>query len=435
MAVLADAHIRGGAFATNNYGAATVLEVRGATTEASTQRAYVKFDLQAFDTITSAQLYLYGRAAQGLRLHAYSVASDSWEENMLTWDNAPALGSLSGSAMVDTAKRWVAIDVTQLAQQEWIKDGLLSVGLIEDDRLDTPITFSSKEAGSAVAPYLVVASGRAENPNDGYGYVFVYDSLAATHDSYVKRGNDANQNYGSEPRLRIKTPSNGNLNLERMAVLQFDVAGYTDVTSAKLLLYGDAESDFILDVHQLASNAWDAATITWNNAPALGDMVGNILVRAGDQQWYEVDITAAFSGGPATLSFGIRDGLGVGDFADFFSSEHPQAAFQPRLLISETDSFTTSLSPGIKTRASFTVVPNPSRGALSIAHVSPRQTPVHYRFELMDQQGRIIQQGEQYTNDGRFERSLDLSSLAEGIYMIRLWAGSQAYVRKVVVQK
>src|SRR5207249_4602137 len=56
----ADATVRDGSFATTNYGSDTLLKVKSSVNAGATRLTYVKFDLNAFSSVSTAKLRLFG---------------------------------------------------------------------------------------------------------------------------------------------------------------------------------------------------------------------------------------------------------------------------------------------------------------------------------------------------------------------------------------
>lgn len=125
--------------------------VDGAIT-ASPARSYLKFDLPAFEPgtkVTAATLtgYYnddYDPADDGTH-GIYFVASDSWSESTITWENQPGqaygLPQAMFNATDETVGSFVSWDITPTVNQEYQGDGLLSLlfhanaeGLVPENR-------------------------------------------------------------------------------------------------------------------------------------------------------------------------------------------------------------------------------------------------------------------------------------------------------------
>jgi subtilisin family serine protease len=166
LAVLpsADAYVRDGGSANANFGTATSLIVKSSSATGNNRIAYLRFPLTGVNgEIVSAILRLYGsRPTEHLaKDRVYGVASTSWSETGLTWNNRPALGEAQGKGLVigSTGDGYWTFDVAS-----WVRArkaaGATSVTLAfkMDDLTDlSPDTFHSREA-AANRPELVVRS-------------------------------------------------------------------------------------------------------------------------------------------------------------------------------------------------------------------------------------------------------------------------------------
>ncbi|MEO6219720.1 MAG: DNRLRE domain-containing protein, partial [Ginsengibacter sp.] len=99
LGALADASVRNGTYADKNYGSDTALLVKTSPNVGFTRVTYLKFSLSSVSKVSSAKLRVYGRNttnSTGVTLSCYGADTDSWMENTLTWNNAPAtqLGAL-----------------------------------------------------------------------------------------------------------------------------------------------------------------------------------------------------------------------------------------------------------------------------------------------------------------------------------------------------
>ena len=82
------------------------------------------------------------------------VASTSWSETRTTWANRPAVGARMGPFRgAARAGRWIEFDVTAAVRG----NGSVSLALIQSDA--DGVFYDAREAGTAVAPRLVVATG------------------------------------------------------------------------------------------------------------------------------------------------------------------------------------------------------------------------------------------------------------------------------------
>lgn len=146
-----DSYVSSGTPGTN-YGTSTTLGVDNSPVEV----AYLKFDLSAYAgrTLESAtlQLRIAANASTGTQ-NVKLVADDSWTEGGITYNSRPALGTSIGTFGPTTINTSYSVPLTvsglagELGQQ-------LSLGL--DTSSTDAVDLNSKEAGSTVAPKLVI---------------------------------------------------------------------------------------------------------------------------------------------------------------------------------------------------------------------------------------------------------------------------------------
>jgi hypothetical protein len=145
-----DASIRN-ASPTNNYGSDTTLEVDNSPVK----HFLLKFDVTGINTqtVTNAKLCLFNVDGANEGGDFYAVSDDSWQEETVTWSNAPSaettlLGSL-GDVNPDT---WYEVNLTS----HITADGTYSLRVSDSVG---GADYSSKEGSNA--PKLLVALGGA----------------------------------------------------------------------------------------------------------------------------------------------------------------------------------------------------------------------------------------------------------------------------------
>lgn len=166
LGATADAYVRSGSFANDNYGAATTLDVKLSTDPNNiyNRDGYVKFDLTNTNTISNARLRIYAAlSATGAALTsgAHAAPDVSWIEtgtNSITWNNRPAYDATPlGIVIIANSANyaWYEIDVTAYAQAEKSAGRNLISFALHAPVVTTPlIQISSKEGANG--PQLVV---------------------------------------------------------------------------------------------------------------------------------------------------------------------------------------------------------------------------------------------------------------------------------------
>jgi hypothetical protein len=145
-----DSYIRGGEYSDNNYDLNSVLRVKHGDDDKYMRHTYLKFDLTGLnDSIKSAELKLTVRQLPNGSPSAafvYSVDDDNWTEDSLSWNNAPAAGSLLDSRIdidkPDDVYNW---DVTSFVASEMSGDKVVSFMLRDDSKVNKTVDFFRRE--------------------------------------------------------------------------------------------------------------------------------------------------------------------------------------------------------------------------------------------------------------------------------------------------
>jgi phospholipase C len=127
-----------------NYGSNISIRVKPGV-----MQSYLRFDVTGLrGTVTNAYLRIYANS-NGTDLTAYTLASNDWEENTITWDNAPAFATQLGTAKPVVGGTWVDVDVTAAVQADGLHDfGLQTTG--------SQINLASRNDTAGHAPQLII---------------------------------------------------------------------------------------------------------------------------------------------------------------------------------------------------------------------------------------------------------------------------------------
>ena len=136
----------------SNKGTESVIKLKTPITPggADEQRyGFLKFNIDVPGTIISATLRLYNDQADNNRdVNVHTVLDNSWDENLITWNNQPAMGS-SMQVLTISGNSWAEFDVLSAISG----NSLLSLGL-KRAPLNSRRQVASKE--SSFAPELVI---------------------------------------------------------------------------------------------------------------------------------------------------------------------------------------------------------------------------------------------------------------------------------------
>jgi glucose/arabinose dehydrogenase len=161
----ADAYVRDGTFAGQNFGPAAQLQVKKSTSSFN-RYSYLRFDLSSVASIATAKLRLFGKLdntqTKNVPIEIDAVASTTWGENTITWNNKPAVGAaLAKFNVIDTTARWYEIDLTSyLKAQKAAGKMLISLALRGLTSVTPDAVFNSDEA-TTNRPELVITSAAA----------------------------------------------------------------------------------------------------------------------------------------------------------------------------------------------------------------------------------------------------------------------------------
>jgi len=163
IAASADAYVRGGSNANNNYGNQNQLISQLGSTAGNTFETYVMFDVGQHCTVSSVKLRLFGRLSNNNPLNvpvsAYSVANTTWTETGITWNNKPPEGSLLASTtIVNNTQAWYEWDITSYVQSELAAGRhIIAIALKNTTVTSNQAVFSSRQASSN-KPVVVVTT-------------------------------------------------------------------------------------------------------------------------------------------------------------------------------------------------------------------------------------------------------------------------------------
>ena len=124
-------------------------------------RAYLRFGIDLkMGTVSRVNLLLYSRTRSQLG-YQVRLATESWREQLITFENAPRISSRFVSSGRLRARAWKAIDITSL-----VGDDENEVNLALTTVAPAGIVFSSRESG-LTGPRLVVErnDGRSSGKN------------------------------------------------------------------------------------------------------------------------------------------------------------------------------------------------------------------------------------------------------------------------------
>lgn len=148
--------------------------------------------------------------------------------------------------------------------------------------------------------------------------------LTTVADSYVRGGSFGNDNYGTADRFLVK---GGSTEYRRRGYVRFDLTqlAYPQANRATLRLFvGDTQISDPIPVHlrAVANDNWHETSLTWNNSPATGALLGVDSAVRG--RWLTYDITSYVNQeltGDKQLTVSLYDESGTNQEVKIFSRE------------------------------------------------------------------------------------------------------------------
>ncbi len=146
---VADSYVRGDTFQFENFGQDDDLVVKSSSSDYYTRRAYLRFDLSDFaasnldSAVFTAYVHSHQTPGVGVPLDIYSVSSDIWDEDTITWNTEPEPGAFLGTTNVSDAGP-VTFDITSHVESELGGDKQVSLVLVDDSGTNQMLRFRSR---------------------------------------------------------------------------------------------------------------------------------------------------------------------------------------------------------------------------------------------------------------------------------------------------
>ncbi len=172
--------------------------------ESNTRESFLKFDLSSFSgNINSAILKVkvsnISPTSGTGNITVHKLLSNTWDENSITWNNKPKYDPVWFTQLTYTTDpnlinqisvgKFIEIDVTNYINQQISSDGVAGFALIDNFMRTVNIKFNSKETSSSNDKPRLLVDGAILYPTD---------------DAYVRGGNYADNNYGSETTIELE---------------------------------------------------------------------------------------------------------------------------------------------------------------------------------------------------------------------------------------
>lgn len=272
---------------TSNYGSATTIRLDGSPD----LHGYLRFNVQgtAGTPITRATLQLYANNTSSLGISALRVADNTWDEKKVTYNNAPALGSLISSSGFFTSGGWVSLDVTGYV----IGDGVYSFGLTTPGT--TTLSFPSLNSGVNYAqiilsflagdltppstPTGLTASATATPLQVSLSWTASTDNVGVTGYTVYRGGNSIATVNGTTTTFTDMVPAPG---IYSYTVDAFDAAGnHSSQSTAAPITFADVTPPSVPNNFSAAAVSATQVNLAWTASTDDVGVAGYTVYRDG----------------------------------------------------------------------------------------------------------------------------------------------------------
>lgn len=161
----ADAYVRGGTYATQNFGTSAVIDIKDDSPGDYQRIGYIKFTAAGLTNVTNARLRLFGSAASTATVKIYALSDDSWTETGVNYNNKPVFSTLQDTKTISSTAQYYEFDVTNFIQEEVTAGySTFSFAISGANLQDISISFNSKENGSNAPQLVITGSGGVTVP-------------------------------------------------------------------------------------------------------------------------------------------------------------------------------------------------------------------------------------------------------------------------------
>src|SRR5262245_10872122 len=175
---------------------------------------------------------------------------------------------------------------------------------------------------------LAASNGQGSHAHTGVAVVQVLPPMPSATFSAVAdaRVNSAspNQNFGGTSTFRARLTSTA----ADQSYLRFQVGALSGPIVRAVVRFYVTDPSVEGGALSVAPGGWDAATLTWANAPGVGALVVDSKATVFPDTWVEFDVTAAVNG-PGTYDFGLSSSSSNSAIYSSREGSHP-----PELVVS-----------------------------------------------------------------------------------------------------
>lgn len=288
---ISDTYVRSGTFANQNFGSESVLSVKYAAGASEFAReTFIQFDISTLPFTNKCILRLFNVSVNphtqppfSIHITAFHISEDIvgglWGENLVTWNLRPQSNinerpsKTIGPLYIPSNRAVYDFDVTSLVYNTLphTTTGYQSKKYLTF-HLHVPLTFASN----------TVDKMDFSSKEFGYPPELICSPTEIGHllqDAFVRGGSTwGNDNYGSDPKLLLKTSSN--LDFVRETFLMFtrpEPIAFCLLTLRNIRINPET-GPFHIRVSRVILDDWDEYTIRFNDKPVSDVSIGPLIV-------------------------------------------------------------------------------------------------------------------------------------------------------------
>ncbi|MGI2294079.1 DNRLRE domain-containing protein [Paenibacillus sp. GXUN7292] len=254
----------------------STIGVRNTGSSGGDMVSYIKFDLNNYSgnhvSESAFRFYAYDNAApyNPVELSIYGIVDNSWDENSLTWMNAPNIASdgtgktiitglgstayyIDTISLEDANYSWHEVDVTDFVKTYGLNNKFVSFMIAADHNTNDWIFIPSKESGSR-PPQLIIKESI---------------DITAEDTTYARGGSfSASLQTGSVEMQIMDAPDAAD---DRISYMKFDLSEYSYAELGKGVLSFQASSaspdtSTPITVYGIKDDSWTESDLTWDNS-------------------------------------------------------------------------------------------------------------------------------------------------------------------------
>lgn len=415
-----------------------------ATTQIGTDKKYYEWDITEYvknNMGNNISIAFYDESASDMAVSFSSKEGDNTPQlkiinNSSEYSYAPATPDpLFASALSNSEIRLNWTDNSANEQGFIIEKMEEGGGFTEIANLDANVS-SYIETGlqsSTTYTYRILAyndEGNSNYSNEVSVVTFsdnmINSSFNITEDAYVRGGEYANLNYGSETDLIVKTGSKEDFfrkTLIKIDLNSENLQGKT-IGRAVLRLYANKAEECTIIASEIGDN-WTESTVTWATAPVVGNDISSAEITSKDK-YYEWDITSYLQSQfiqDGVISVCLDEYTGAG--SDVYFNSNEATANHPELVLSLDDS-QNSISNYTR-EFELNIYPNPATSVLNVATTERKID----NLAIYSLTGKLLL----IQHDVENQASFNIEHLEDGIYLLRAEGKFGTYTLKFIKAK